>query len=94
MRRREFFTLLGTVAAWPLAARAQKAVTQASLGLLGSSTAAALWQLTAAVVQRLRVLGWIEGRNVTIEYRWAEGHTDRLAGLANELVRPRAEKCA
>jgi putative tryptophan/tyrosine transport system substrate-binding protein len=91
MRRREFFTLLGIVAAWPLAARAQKAVTQATIGLLGSSTAAAQSQLTAAFVQRLRELGWIEGRNVTIEYRWAEGHTDRLAGLADELVRLRVD---
>ena len=91
MRRREFITLLGTVAAWPLAARAQKAVTQATIGLLGSSTATAQSQLTAAFVQRLRELGWIEGRNVTIEYRWADGHTDRLAGLVDELVRLRVD---
>ena len=62
-----------------------------TIGLLGSSTAAAQSQLTAAFMQRLRELGWIEGRNVTIEYRWAEGRTDRLAGLADELVRLRVD---
>ena len=91
MRRREFMALLGGVAAWPLTARAQQVVRRATIGLLGSSTAAAQNQLTAAFVERMRELGWIEGRNVTIEYRWAEGHTDRLAGLADELVRLRVD---
>jgi ABC-type uncharacterized transport system substrate-binding protein len=91
MKRREFITLLGGAAAWPFAARAQHAVKQATIGLLGSGTAAAQSHLTAAFVQRLAELGWIERRNVTIEYRWAEGHTDRLPRLADELVRLRVD---
>ncbi len=87
MKRREFITVLGSAAAWPLAAQAQQqGVKLATIGLLGSGTAAAQSTWTAAFVQRMRELGWIEGRNLRIEYRWAEGHTERLAGLANELV--------
>jgi putative ABC transport system substrate-binding protein len=59
----------------------------ATIGLLGSGTAAGQSQWTAAFVQRMRELGWIEGRNLTIEYRWAEGHIERLTDLASELVR-------
>jgi putative tryptophan/tyrosine transport system substrate-binding protein len=91
VKRREFITLVGAAAAWPLAARAQQAVKQATIGLLGSGTAAAQRHLTAAFLQRLGELGWIEGRNVVIEYRWAEGRTDRLPGLADELVRLRVD---
>jgi putative ABC transport system substrate-binding protein len=88
MRRREFITLLGgTAAVWPLAAHAQQQGKLATVGLLGSGTAAAQSTWTAAFVQRMRELDWIEGRNLTIQYRWAEGHTERLASLANELVR-------
>src|SRR6516162_5017944 len=88
MRRREFICFIGRgAAAWPLAARAQQGGKLATIGLLGSGTAAAQNTWTAAFVQRMRELGWIEGRNLTIEYRWAEGHTERLAGLANDLVR-------
>jgi putative ABC transport system substrate-binding protein len=88
MRRREFITLLGgTAAVWPFAAQAQQGQKLTTVGLLGSGTAAAQSTWTAAFVQRMRELGWIEGRNLKIEYRWAEGHTERLAGLANELVR-------
>jgi hypothetical protein len=73
MRRRKFITLLGgAAAAWPLAARAQQAKI-ATIGLLGTGTAAAQSQWTAAFVQRMRELGWVEGRNLAIEYRWAEG---------------------
>ena len=73
VKRRDFITLLGgTVAAWPLAARAQRSK-PAIIGLLGSGTAAAQSEWTSAFVQRLRELGWNEGRNLTIEYRWAEG---------------------
>ena len=72
MRRRAFITLLGgTALAWLLAARAQRSK-PALMGLLGSGTAAAQSEWTAAFVQRLRELGWSEGRNLTIEYRWAE----------------------
>src|SRR5262249_36100053 len=87
MRRRELITLLLGAAAWPLAAQAQQRGKLANIGLLGSGTAAAQGTWTAAFVQRMRELGWIEGSNLTIEYRWAEGHTERLAGLAKELVR-------
>jgi ABC-type uncharacterized transport system substrate-binding protein len=88
MGRRDFITLLvGAAAVWPLAARAQQAGKPATIGLLGSGTAAGQSQWTAAFVQRMRELGWIEGRNLTIEYRWAEGHIERLTDLANELVR-------
>ena len=92
MRRRDFIKAIGgTVAAWPFSARAQHAVKQVTIGLLGSSTAAAQSHLTAAFVQGLAELGWIEGRNVRIEYRWAGGHTDRLPRLADELVRLRVD---
>ena len=88
MKRRRFLTVLGSaVAAWPLAVHAQQGRKPATIGLLGSGTAAAQSQWTAAFVHRMRELGWIEGRSLTIEYRWAEGHNERLAELANELVR-------
>ena len=88
MRRREFITLLGgAAAAWPLAARAQQAGKLPTIGLLGATTPAAQSQLTAAFVQRLRELGWIEGRTVTIEYRWAEGRSERFTEFAVEFVR-------
>jgi len=87
VKRREFIALLGGMSAtWPLTARAQQAKT-ATIGLLGTGSAAAQSQWTAAFVQRLRELGWVEGRNLAIEYRWAEGYTERLRDLANELVR-------
>ena len=74
MRRREFITLLGGVAtAWPLPNRAQQPRQLATIGFLGTSTPANLNQRTLAFVQRLRELGWIEGRTIAIEYRWAEG---------------------
>jgi putative ABC transport system substrate-binding protein len=87
MRRRQFITLLGgAAAAWPLAARAQQAGKLPIVGLLGGSTASGWSTWIAAFVQRLRELGWIEGRTVAIEYRWAEGRSDRYAHLAAELV--------
>jgi hypothetical protein len=90
MRRRDFITLLsGTAATWvigPLAARAQQPAMRL-IGLMGSGTAAAQSQWTTAFVQHLRELGWTEGRNVTIEYRWAEGRSERFAEIAAEFVR-------
>ena len=86
-RRREFITLVGGAAAWPLAARAQQEGKLPTIGLLGSGTAAAQSQWTTAFVQRLRELGWTEGRNLAIEYRWADGRTERLAEIADEFVR-------
>ncbi len=87
MRRREFTTLLGgAAAAWPLAARAQQAGRLPTIGFLGPASAAAMSSWTAAFVQRLRELGWIEGRTVAIEYRWAEGRGERIAEVAAEFI--------
>jgi len=87
MRRREFITLLGGAAAWPLAARAQQASKLPTIGFLGSSTFSAMSEWIAAFAQRLRERGWIEGRTVAIEYRWAEGRAERAAEIAAEFVR-------
>ena len=88
MRRREFITPLGGAAtvAWPLTARAQKAKLPTN-GFLGTTTAPAWEPWTIAFVQRLRELGWAEGRNLAIEYRWAEGRSERFAEIAVEFVR-------
>ena len=89
MRRREFITLLGgAVAAWPLVARAQQPMAKLpTIGFLGSATLLVESQRVAAFAQRLRQLGWIENRNVAIEYRWAEGRTERFTELAAEFAR-------
>jgi putative ABC transport system substrate-binding protein len=88
VRRREFITLLGGAAAtWPLAARAQHSAKPPTIGFLGAGTASAMSQWTAAFVQRLRELGWVEDRTIAIHYRWAEGRTERLAEIAAEFVR-------
>src|SRR5262249_49573137 len=87
MRRREFITLLGGAAAWPFAARAQQAGKLPTVGFLGQSTRSAATEWTAAFVQRLRELGRIEGRTITIEYRWGEGREERFAEIAAEFVR-------
>src|ERR1700730_17400779 len=88
MRRREFITLFGgAAAAWSLLARAQQPVKLPTIGFLGAATSSSYGQWVAAFVQRLRELGWIEGRTVAIEVRWAEGHTERLAEVAAEFVR-------
>jgi putative tryptophan/tyrosine transport system substrate-binding protein len=87
-RRREFITLLsGAAATWPLAARAQQTGKLPIVGYLGVTTAAAQNRVTSAFVQRMRDLGWIEGRTVAIEYRWAEGRNERFTEIANEFVR-------
>jgi putative ABC transport system substrate-binding protein len=87
MKRREFMTLVGSAAAaWPLAARAQQPAKLPTVGFLGSEASAwSSW--TAAFVQRLRELGWIEGRTIAIEYRWSEGLPTRNAEIAAEFVR-------
>jgi putative ABC transport system substrate-binding protein len=88
MRRRTFITLLGgAAAAWPLAARAQQVGKLPTIGYLGTAAASAWAPWTAAFVQRLHELGWIDGRTVAIQYRWAEGRAERLAEIAGELVR-------
>jgi len=92
IRRREFITLLGgAVAAWPLAARAQQPSKLPTIGYLGSQTLATHADWHAAFLQRLRELGWIDGRNLVIEYRWAEGSGDRAAKLAAEFVKLRVD---
>jgi putative tryptophan/tyrosine transport system substrate-binding protein len=88
MKRRGFITLLGGVAAaWPLMARAQQARRLPTIGFLGASTPSAWSQWTAAFVQGVRELGWTEGRTVAIEYRWAEGRSERYTEIAAEFVR-------
>jgi ABC-type uncharacterized transport system substrate-binding protein len=86
-RRREFITLLGGAAAWPLQARAQHTGKPPTIGLLVADVPSARQQLISAFVQRLRDLGWIEGRTVAIEYRWAAGSNERLEEIAAEFVR-------
>jgi ABC-type uncharacterized transport system substrate-binding protein len=88
MERRKFIALLGgAAAAWPIAARAQQSAKPRTIGFMGASAPAAVSTWVAAFQQRLRELGWIEGRNVAIEYHWAEGRFERLAGFAAEFVR-------
>jgi putative tryptophan/tyrosine transport system substrate-binding protein len=91
MRRREFISLLGGAAVWPLAARAQQAGKLPTIGFLGASTRSAENEWIAAFVQRLRELGWVEGRTIVIEYRWAEGHDERLVEIAAEFVRRKVD---
>jgi putative ABC transport system substrate-binding protein len=85
MRRREFITLVGGVTAWPFATHAQPAKLP-TIGFLGTATPSTWGQFVTAFVQRLRDLGWVEGRNVAIEFRWAEGRTERYTEIATEFV--------
>jgi putative ABC transport system substrate-binding protein len=87
IRRRQFITLLGGAAVtWPLAARAQQAKELLTIGVLAGSTRSTQSEWIAAFLQRLRELGWIEGRTVEIEFRWAEGRSERYAAIAAEFV--------
>jgi ABC-type uncharacterized transport system substrate-binding protein len=86
MRRREFITLLGGAAAtWPFPVRAQSKAR--SIGYLGSGSLSAAGRWIAAFMQRMRELGWIEGVTFAVEYRWAEGRSERYAEIAAEFVR-------
>jgi putative tryptophan/tyrosine transport system substrate-binding protein len=88
MRRRDFFTLLGgAAAAWPIAARAQPAARLYRIGLLGVTSHADYRRHVDALLQALRKLGYDEGRNVVLHYRWAEGRYERLPELAADLVK-------
>ena len=87
MGRREFVALLGGAAvAWPLTARAQQARKVPTVGFLGQSTPLGESERAAVFAQRLRELGWVEGRTIAIEYRWAAGRNERLAEIAAEFV--------
>src|SRR5262245_64582341 len=87
MRRRQFITLVGGAATWPLAARAEQGERVRRIGVLGTASAAAWGPWTAAFVLRLRELGWTDGRTVAIEYRWADGRNERFSEIAAEFVR-------
>jgi putative ABC transport system substrate-binding protein len=88
VRRRDLITLIGgAAAAWPLAARAQQAGKQPTIGLLGAGTPSTWSPWLAAFAQRLHELGWSEGRTIAIKYRWAEGRPERFAEIAAEFVR-------
>jgi ABC-type uncharacterized transport system substrate-binding protein len=90
--RREVISLLGgAAAALPVTARAQQPAKMPTVGLLGPTTASAQPQWAAGFVPRLRELGWSEGRNLAIEYRWAEGHIDRFPEIAGELVKVKVD---
>src|SRR5262245_33879037 len=88
VKRREVITLFGgAAAAWPLAARAKQPGKRPIVGFLGDSTSLGESERAAAFTRRLYELGWIEGRTIAIEYRWADGRSERLVEIAAEFVR-------
>jgi putative tryptophan/tyrosine transport system substrate-binding protein len=88
MRRRDFIRVVaGSAITRPLAARAQQPAKLPTIGFMGQTTRSAAGEWTAAFVRRLRQLGWIENRNVAIEYRWGEGRDERFGEIAAEFVR-------
>src|SRR5262249_21400314 len=92
LKRREFITLLGgAAAAWPLAARAQQTGKLPTIGYLGPGGRDADRQRVDAFINRLRELGWIEGRNVAIEQRWADNHAERFFEIADSLVQRKGD---
>src|SRR5215472_1083174 len=86
-RRKFLATLGGAAAAWPLVARTQQPARLPTIGVLGAATANIESQRIAAFLDRMHELGWIECRTITIEYRWAEGRTERMTEIAAEFVR-------
>jgi putative ABC transport system substrate-binding protein len=89
MKRRDFITLLGGGAAWPLAARAQQRVPV--IGFLGTTSPSAWRQPIAAFERRLTELGWIEGRTITIDYRWTEGRNEQALAIAEAFVQRKVD---
>jgi putative tryptophan/tyrosine transport system substrate-binding protein len=87
MRRREFIAALGGGAAWPVMTRAQQARKLPTIGFLGAATESAWREWADAFLQRMRELGWVEGRTIAIEFRWADGRSDRYNEIATEFVR-------
>ena len=87
MRRRQFIAALCSAAGWPLAAHAQQPPKLATIGYLGANTPSAEGHRLAAFLQRIRELGWVEGRTIAIEVHWAEGRNERFAEIAAEFVR-------
>src|SRR5579864_684896 len=85
--RRELMAGLGAAAAWSSVARAQQPAKLPTIGFLGTPSPSAWTSWTGAFVERLRELGWIDGRTVRVEYRWAEAHSERFAQIAAEFVR-------
>jgi ABC-type uncharacterized transport system substrate-binding protein len=86
VRRREFIAIAsGIMVGWPFAVRAQRAMP--TIGILGTSTPSAWSPWLPSFVDRLKELGWTEGSNIALEYRWAEGRSDRFGALAHEFVR-------
>jgi putative ABC transport system substrate-binding protein len=88
MRRREFIAGLGSAAAWPVVARAQQPVVPV-IGFLGTQSADNGYESTVPFLQGLKEIGYVDGKNVSVEYRWAENQFDRLPALAADLVRRR-----
>jgi putative ABC transport system substrate-binding protein len=86
MKRRDFIVGVVSAVAWPLALRAQQPVKLPTIGFLGAASPEVASRWVAAFVKRLRELGWIEGRTVAIEYRWAEAHSERYRQIAAEFV--------
>ena len=92
MRRREFIALLsGAAVGWARAGRTQQAGNLPLIGFLGAGSLASWHRDVDAFDHRLRELGWIDGRTVTVEYRWAEGHSERYAAIAAEFVRQKVD---
>jgi putative ABC transport system substrate-binding protein len=87
MKRREFITVIGGAAAWPFGVCAQQITKLPTIGFMGAGTPSVYTQWVNAFVERLREHGWIDGRTVTIEYRWMEGRSERAAEIAAEFAR-------